>query len=284
MRLRRDVLDILSKSEKLKFVDGVYFSDAPSSEVSFPSQGHRQCFQFEDESFWFSHRNRCITALVKKYAPEGPIFDVGGGNGFVSLGLQKDGYDVVLIEPGREGIENAKSRGVRNLVCATLQDAGFPERSIPAIGAFDVVEHIRDDARFVKDIYRSLHSGGYFYLTVPAYPFLWSADDELAGHYRRYDRNRICSLLETSGFEIVYASYFFWFLPLLIFIFRSIPSRLGFVRKSIDSKVQQREHGGSFSTFLKRLIQIFLRGELASIRKGVIMPFGGSILVCGRKN
>ena len=55
------------------------------SDVSYPSSDNELCYQIEDTSFWFQHRNRCIANCVRAYPPSGVVFDVGGGNGFVSL-------------------------------------------------------------------------------------------------------------------------------------------------------------------------------------------------------
>ena len=70
------------------------------------------------------------------------MFDIGGGNGFVSLGVQGAGIETVLVEPGPEGAQNAKNRGLQHVVCASFQNAAFESGKIPAIGVFDVVEHI----------------------------------------------------------------------------------------------------------------------------------------------
>src|SRR5580692_11450254 len=63
---------------------GIWFSKG-NSEVSYPSAGNESCFEIEGHSFWFQHRNRCINTLVRGFPPAGAIFDLGGGNGFVSL-------------------------------------------------------------------------------------------------------------------------------------------------------------------------------------------------------
>jgi hypothetical protein len=46
----------------------------------------KACFEAEHRSFWFRHRNDCIRELVRNFQPKGkvPIFDVGGGNGFLT--------------------------------------------------------------------------------------------------------------------------------------------------------------------------------------------------------
>jgi 2-polyprenyl-3-methyl-5-hydroxy-6-metoxy-1,4-benzoquinol methylase len=82
------------------------------AEVSYPNEGNRDCLGIEERSFWFSHRNRCIAATVGKFPPQGAIFDIGGGNGFVARGLAEAGFEVVLVEPGEEGARNARQRGI----------------------------------------------------------------------------------------------------------------------------------------------------------------------------
>jgi hypothetical protein len=83
--------------------DGIWY--APGQAVDYPEDGHSACFAVEDDSFWFAHRNRCIQALLEHVPPPpgGPLFDIGGGNGFVALGLQRPDRPVVLIEPGPIG-------------------------------------------------------------------------------------------------------------------------------------------------------------------------------------
>lgn len=99
------------------------------------------------------HRNNCIAELVKTYCSDNCFFDIGGGNGYVSKGLQENGVEPVLLEPGIEGCLNAKERGVQNIICSTLEDAVFEKGSIASIGLFDVVEHIQDAQSFIKSIH-----------------------------------------------------------------------------------------------------------------------------------
>lgn len=98
-------------SKDLFFKNGIYYS-RNIQDVSYPEDGYNRCFQIEENSFWFNHRNKCIISVVEQYPPRGFLFDVGGGNGFVSLALQKEGFKTVLVEPGISGVQNAKSRGL----------------------------------------------------------------------------------------------------------------------------------------------------------------------------
>src|SRR5271170_4405432 len=128
---------------------GIWFSKGQSN-VSYPAAGNEACFEIEDHSFWFRHRNRCIATVVRGFPPAGALFDLGGGNGFVSLCLQKAGWQSVVVEPGSVGAINARKRGLENVICATLEDADFRAHSLPAAGLFDVLEHIDGDGQFLR--------------------------------------------------------------------------------------------------------------------------------------
>ena len=68
--------------------DGIYYSKqveekaesgkkkVESVAISYPEEGNEACFQIEDQSFWFRHRNDCIRELVRHFPPRGrgPIF------------------------------------------------------------------------------------------------------------------------------------------------------------------------------------------------------------------
>lgn len=237
-------------------------------ELSYPSEGNESCFELEDASFWFRHRNDCIAAAVRRFPPvgNGPIVDVGGGNGFVSKRLLDEGFSVILVEPGSAGALNAKTkRQLPEVICATLQDAAFAPNSLPAVGLFDVLEHIDDDAAFVGQVQAVLVPGGLLYATVPAHQWLWSASDVSAGHYRRYTQQTLRRLL-ASTFEILYVTYFFESLVLPLFSLRSIPFRIGLTRQRnvMDPASEHGTRGGLLSGLLARL----LGRELTTIRRG----------------
>lgn len=263
--------------------DGIWYS-AESRDISYPEGGHSTSYQVEDRSFWFRHRNQCIIALVWAMPPagEGPIFDVGGGNGFVCRGLIDSGFDAVLVEPGPTGCSNARSRGIDSVICATTDSAGFTPNSLPAVGLFDVVEHIEDDLSFLRSMRELLVEGGMLYATVPAYSLLWSEEDVSAGHYRRYTLGGFNELLEKAGFEPQFGSYIFRFLPLPLLLLRALPHRLGMKRnKSAAPEKASRDHAtgdGKLSSLLDRL----LAAEVDNLNRGKPMRFGGSCLVAAR--
>lgn len=259
--------------------DGIWV--APGGEISYPKGGNENCLALEADSFWFEHRNRCIQAVMRRLPPPGMVFDVGGGNGYVAMGLQQAGFPVALVEPGWQGVQNARRRGVGTLVCSRFEDAGFRPGAVPAVGLFDVLEHIADDGAFLSIVREMLVPGGRVYLTVPAFQALWSADDDYAGHHRRYSLRGLHHLLEQAGLEVEYASYFFFMLPAPILLLRALPTRLG-LRKQEAWETYQQEHQ-SRSGLVGRVLDDLLSWELSRVSSGKSLPIGGSCLAAARR-
>jgi SAM-dependent methyltransferase len=253
--------------------DGVWRGRENES-VSYPAKGNDDCFEIEDQSFWFAHRNACILALFRKFPVSGPFFDVGGGNGFVAAALQANGnVPTVLVEPGTDGIRHAQTRGLRTVAQATLREACFRERSLPAIGFFDVLEHVEDDQGFLREKHRSLTLNGRIYLTVPAGRWLWSDADVQAGHFRRYTLASLRRTLERAGFRPLFMSKFFSALPLPLFLCRCLPSFFG--HRRLPTRNYSRQHQPEGQTLLNRIWQ----WELARLTRGQSIPCGTSCLV-----
>lgn len=244
-------------------------------DVSYPASGHQDLFEVEDSSFWFQHRNACLAAVVERHPPPGPIFDIGGGNGVVAAALISRGWPVVLVEPGEVGCRNARARGVRDVVQATFESAAFGDGVLPAVGLFDVIEHVADDTAFLRAVRSKLAPGGVIYATVPAFGWLWSDDDEKAGHFRRYTRSGVIELFRAAGFRTSFSSYLFSPLPFGILLMRSIPSRFGLLRDiSADRTAREHESGG----LLQRVASWVLQVEQRRVPQRRI-PFGSSIVV-----
>jgi SAM-dependent methyltransferase len=257
--------------------DGLWLARKQAG-VSYPEHGNAACLEIEDGSFWFRHRNRCIVSVIRRFPPDGAFLDIGGGNGYVAKGLIEAGIACVLIEPGIDGALAARARGVDPVICARLEDIGLAPASVAAAGMFDVLEHIEDETATLRQVYTLLNPGGRVFLTVPAYPFLFSADDEMAGHYRRYTISSLTRALVRVGFRMDFASHIFGPLPPLVFLLRTVPSRLGLRRT--DRAAAEHAPVGIAAWLLNRL----LAAEYRLIDAGRTIPIGGSCLAVGVKD
>lgn len=239
--------------------------------ISYPEDGNNLCFQLEDDSFWFNHRNKIILDQFNNQAVQGFVLDIGGGNGFVTKMLQESGYDVILVEPNFSGCLNAKHRGVKNIINSSLDQISFSELKPNCICAFDVLEHIENDFHFLKNCFNNLSVDGKLILSVPAFKGLWSNEDVLAGHYRRYAKHELESIVIKAGFNITYSSYFFSILPIAILIFRKIFSKK-------NNKIDDHSHRRNFL-----VLDLIFSLERSILRKRGKLFFGSSLILVAEK-
>lgn len=249
--------------------------------ISYPNDGNDCCRQVEDESYWFLHRNACIIELLRLYPPGGILYDIGGGNGFVALALQRAGHPTVLVEPG-SGARNAAARGVTHVIHSTLEDADFAAGSIDAAGAFDVIEHIEHDDAFVAAIHRLLRPGGRLYCSVPAMKCLWSSEDESAGHFRRYSQQSLAALMARNSMAVEFICPIFTWLIGPVWCLRALPHVLGFTRRREALAAVKADH--SLPQLLTPLVRRWHDWELARLSQHRPLPCGTSLLCVAKRS
>jgi len=256
--------------------DGIWYSGEREA-VSYLETGNATCFEIEEGSFWFQHRAACLTAVIQRFLPGGTIYDIGGGNGFVARSLIDAGFDAVVVEPGETGARNARRRGIPTVVCATLSSANFAADILPAAGLFDVLEHVENDVAFLGEIHRCLAPGGRLYVTVPAYSWLWSDDDVVAGHFRRYTITKLTARLQAVGFKRLFGTYFFSLLPLPLLLLRTLPSFLG--RRTLP----RQKYAGLHQPRARWLTDRIWAAERRALADGRAVPFGSSCLIVAER-
>jgi len=268
----------LAYTENLEFRDGILYSKG-SCAISYPDKGNMECFSIEDNSWWFIHRNNVLKSVISIFSKGKQFFDIGGGNGFITKALQDLGFEAWLVEPGQDGILNAKERGVANLINSTIESAGFKTGALDNTGLFDVLEHIESDQEIIDKIYQATSPGGRIFITVPAYSFLWSDADVNARHFRRYSRKTARHILERAGFNVLYDTCFFSFLVPLIFILRTIPYRV-LKRKKVGDV--EEVHNIKWE-LVNKLINRLCRYEMRKITHKNKILFGSSCLIIAEK-
>jgi SAM-dependent methyltransferase len=237
----------------------------------FPAESFSRLYELEKANFWFRARNKLIQQLVSKYlAGGGDVCEIGCGTGYVLEGLQSmPGVKLSGSEIYVQGLRYAKERlpGV-DLFQADATQLPFRER-FDAIGAFDVLEHIEEDTSAMKSIYGALRPGGFFFITVPQYAWMWSVQDDYALHKRRYTRKELVTKLRESGFTIQYAGSFVFTLFPMMAISR-------FFKKENNEDILSEF---KIPRILNSLFYKLMLVDCALIRMGISLPWGGS-LVC----
>lgn len=128
------------------------------------------------------------------------VLEIGAGQGSLGARLARR-YDYTGVEPDPHSARLAGQRigsaGGRFLATAA-GELDSAER-FDAVGAFEVLEHIDDDAEALALWTRYLLPGGWLILSVPAFQRRFAAFDRMAGHVRRYDPDVLRARLTAAG-------------------------------------------------------------------------------------
>src|SRR5215813_4322404 len=95
-------------------------------------------------------------------------------------------------------LRRVRARAVRSTVACLP----FPPATLGAIHAYDLLEHLTDDAAAVAELARVLAPGGRLVLSTPLHADRWHAFDRIVGHARRYEPEALVALLEAQGFAL----------------------------------------------------------------------------------
>jgi len=238
----------------------------------------RQLAQLEPNNFWFRSRNQLIVWALRRYFPRAEsLLEIGCGTGFVLSGIKEALPEISLTgsEVFSAGLGFAAQRlpGVE-LFQMDARRIPFTEE-FDVIGAFDVLEHVREDSEVLSQMYQATRKRGGILLTVPHHPFLWGPADDYARHVRRYKSRELTYKVKRAGFDVVrITSFVSLLLPLLVL------SRFKqrFKGKEFDPTSELRINS-LMDTSFERILDL----ERSLIRGGVSLPVGGSLLLIARR-
>lgn len=139
------------------------------------------------------------------------VLEVGCGLGGFGARLAQR-YTYVGVEPDAQSCSVAQQRvaiaaGTGEVRNGDLSAVGADER-FHLVCAFEVLEHIENDAEAVAGWASRLTPGGTLLLSTPAWQKRFSAADEMVGHVRRYDPPVLDRLLRSAGLVDVQLVHF----------------------------------------------------------------------------
>jgi SAM-dependent methyltransferase len=127
------------------------------------------------------------------------VLDVGSGDAWFAAQLVATlprGSEIVCWDAGYEPGRSAPAPGIRLTSTA-------PEGPFDAALLLDVIEHVGDDAGFMRDVVARMAHPGTVLVSVPAWNRLMSGHDVALGHHRRYDPRSGRAVLEAAGLSIL---------------------------------------------------------------------------------
>lgn len=178
----------------------------------------------------FLYRNHLYKKLISG-SQDKEFLDIGSGNGYFLKYLSDNEFFGIATDVSEKAIVAAKKYlPKKSKIKLKLADF-YKIRSVKKydqIFCFEVLEHVPDEKKFVKQISNVLKINGRLILSVPAHMHEWNKTDDLKGHLRRFEKKELKKLLKDSGFQIVHFwSYGF---PLLS-ILRTINKSGSFIKQ-----------------------------------------------------
>jgi len=162
---------------------------------------------------------------IKKYL-SGHVMDIGSGLGDIVQYYTRSNIDSVTLSDYSDQMVAYLKKKFSHLdryfplIMDISADNFYPDSahtSKDTVTCINVLEHIEDDAKALRNMHCLLNKNGRLVLVVPACDQLYGTLDALVGHYRRYDKKELRRVLNEAGFVVTEQRYmnflgiFTWF-------------------------------------------------------------------------
>ncbi len=166
------------------------------------------------------------------------ILDLGCGTGYYLFLLSNLPVELKLfgIDNDKKALDEAKTSLNKkiNFILSDSHKLPFENNSFDKVIASEVLEHVDDDQRVIKEVYRILKPDGVFVISTPSlrYPFFWDPVNWISqrifsthfqtgflsgiwyGHIRLYKTEELANKFTKAGFKIQSSKELtYWCLP-----------------------------------------------------------------------
>jgi len=243
-------------------------------------------YRNEREHWWFRARESILRRQMERLISEGRlparprILNIGAATGRSSEWLGELG-DVVSLEYDVDCCRLTRERTGLDIVEGTILDLPWESGSFDVVCAFDVIEHVENDAGGVAEMKRVCRKDGILFVTVPASPLLWSEHDEINHHFRRYRMRELKALF--TGLDILLSSGFnsVLFAPIAVHrVVRRLTHRLSQVR----SRPLKSDFSRSQFSMVDGVLETLFRSESLWLSRGIGLPWGVSAMIIAKRS
>ena len=174
-----------------------------------------------------------VHRIVDRLDP-GTVLEIGCGQGSFGARLAtRARYLGIEPDPRAAAVAGRRITPRGGVVIEGDQTAVPAGTSYHLVCAFEVLEHLEDDAGMLSVWAGFVQPGGHLLLSVPAWPSRFGPMDTHAGHYRRYTPAALRSLLADSGLDPLSIQVYGW----------PLGYALEAVRNPIDRRKLARQRG-----------------------------------------
>jgi SAM-dependent methyltransferase len=234
-------------------------------------------YRIEESHWWHSARRDMVLDWIRQAYPgrrDLTILDAGCGTGLMLQEMRQlgspEGVDI-----SEEALDFCRQRGLTQVHKADVRKLPFDNDTFDVVTALDVLEHVDDDTGVLDEFARVLKPGGRAFVFVPAHRWLWSLQDEISHHRRRYTAGTLREVVGASRLSVERLSYVSMFLLPAIFLGRQwLRVTLPFWPRDTENDL----HPAWSNAILRRIFE----AEIPLLRRRNL-PFGASILLVARK-
>lgn len=237
---------------------------------------YQKTFEYEKDYWWFVGRRDIVSDMMQCHGIEGNVLaDVGSGTGYTLHCIDRFKFKIG-IEKSVEAFRFFRGEGTALQVCGDGICLPLADSSVDCALLLDVLEHLDDEAASLSEIYRVCKANGAVIITVPAFQFLWSGEDFVSQHKRRYRCRELREIVQAAGFrKIEKISYFnFFLLPLVLTVI--------FIKHFLGKKIAEQTNLFPIPKILNRLFLGTLTLENFFLRY-LSFPAGSSLICVARK-
>ncbi|MCS7313813.1 MAG: class I SAM-dependent methyltransferase, partial [Acidobacteria bacterium] len=146
-----------------------------------------------------------VADWLQRHAPPGSrILDAGCGTGghLTTLACYGTVVGIDIEVPAlRWARDRVRTRTDIHLVAASVQTLPFPAASFDVILSLSVICNLWDDEAALREFRRVIRPGGWLFLQLPAYRWLWTKHDVAGGTKRRYTAAEVRQKLTATGWS-----------------------------------------------------------------------------------
>lgn len=131
--------------------------------------------------------------------------EIGYGTGIFSYEFYREGFDVYGYDLSEAAYNTAQwlFNSDKKRLKLKREFVSEDNAAYDILGAYEVLEHIKEDAGALREWRELLKDKGVLLISVPSHMKNFGMRDERAGHIRRYEKEGLYKLLNDSGFEVI---------------------------------------------------------------------------------
>lgn len=238
---------------------------------------YRRLDAVEETLWWLVGLRTLVLDLVHRQVltRDFSLLDAGCGTGGMLQSIEKHFPQARLagLDYSQDACTRAQRRSSATILCGSVSELPYKDQSFDVLVSLDVLNSDSlDPAEVIGEFRRVLRPGGVLILNVAAYQWLLSYHDQAVQQTRRFTGGRLGALCRQSGLKVVQLTYWNTLLfPLMV------------LRRKVWPPKDEKSDVQAIFPPLNALFGWALTGERALLRRGISLPFGGSLLGVCRK-